>query len=136
MAAKGTHIEIVKNDFPALAGKLYDGAGQVVRETMLFIEGQAKSDAPIDTGYMANSIQSEYSEPGTGPRGEVFAGAEYAAYVNYGTGSRGQSSAVPDRSPEITYTGSWLGMPARPFMSQAAADARPRFEQGMSKILA
>jgi hypothetical protein len=136
MAGKGTFIEIVQNDFVKIAAGMHDKAGQVVRETVLFIEGQSKSDVPIGpTGALAGGIQSEIEETGDGWKGAVFDPVEYASYVNYGTGSRGQSSSVPDRAPEITYTGSWLGMPARPFMSQAAADGRPRFEAGMKKIV-
>ena len=137
MATKGTHIEVVKNDLPMIGGKVDDNAKQVVRETTLFIEGAAKTAAPIGpTGNLASGIQGggDVQSTGDGYRGEVFAAEDYSAYVNYGTGSRGQSSSVPDRGADITYTGSWLGMPARPFMSQAAADARPRFDAGMKKI--
>ena len=135
MVKKGTLIEVVKNDLPMIAGKIDQQAEQAVRETTLFIESQAKSDAPIGpTGNLASAISSEMSAVGDGFRGEVFDSMDYAAYVNYGTGSRGSSSAVPERPAEITYTGSWLGMTARPFMSQAAADARPRFDAALKKI--
>lgn len=136
MPTTGTHIEIIRNDLPKIAGQVDERAQQLVRETVLFIEGASKSAAPIgETGALAGGIQSDIERTAEGWRGTVFDAVDYAAYVNYGTGSRGASSNVPDRPAEIAYTGSWLGMPARPFMSQAAADARPRFHSGMNKIV-
>lgn len=134
--AKGTMIEVVKNDFPKIAGHMDDNARDLVRETMLYIEGAAKSAAPVRTGVLAGGIQTQGPErTATGWVGYVLDPVEYAAYVNYGTGSRGQSSDVPDRPPEIAYTGSWLGMTARPFMSQAAHDGREKFESAAKKII-
>lgn len=133
---KGTMIQIVKNDFKMLAGKIDQNAERIVRETCLYIEGAAKSAAPIGpTGQLAGSIQSDVARYDQGWLGVVSDPVEYAAYVNYGTGSRGASSAVPERPEEIAYTGGWLGMEARPFMSQAGADGRARFEAAMKDIL-
>lgn len=46
------------------------------------IEGRAKLKAPIDTGYLKNSITSSRTGPSSW---RVEAGAEYAAHVEYGT---------------------------------------------------
>ena len=135
MAQRGTRIEVIRNDLPAIAGRVDQQAESAVRETTLFIESEATASAPIGpTGNLANGNQSSVERTGDGWRGEVWNVMDYASYVNYGTGSRGSASAVPDRPPEITYTGSWLGMPARPFMSQAAADAKPRFNDALRRI--
>lgn len=136
-APKGTGIQVIKNDFGKIADGMDSKAKQIVQETLLYIEGAAKSAVPIGpTGALGSGIQSSAVEAtAEGWRGEVFDPVEYAPYVNYGTGSRGQSSAVPERPEEITYTGGWLGMPARPFMSQAGADGRARFEAAMKKIV-
>lgn len=132
---RGTMIEVIRNDLPAIAGKVDSQAEMAVRETTTFIHSQASADAPIGpTGNLAGGNQMEVSKTGDGWRGEVWNVMDYASYVNYGTGSRGSSSPVPDRPAEITYTGSWLGVPARPFMSQAAADAQPRFDAALRRI--
>lgn len=136
MPSAGTRIEIIKNDLPRLAGLIDHGVEVVVRETTTFIHSEAAANAPIGpTGMLANGNQMELESIGDGYRGEVWNTMDYASYVNYGTGSRGQGSNVPDRPPEITYSGGWLGMPARPFMSQAAADAKPRFDRGLKGVL-
>lgn len=46
------------------------------------IEGRAKLKAPVDTGYLQNSIRSSRTGAGSW---RVEAGAEYAAHVEYGT---------------------------------------------------
>ena len=131
----GVTMMIVKNDFDMLAGKLDQQAGEIVKETCLFIEGQAKRDAPIDTGALANSIMQDVARYDQGWVGVVSATSDHAAFVNYGTGSRGASSSVPERPAEISYTNSWLGMVARPFMSQAGVDGKARFESAMKNVL-
>lgn len=135
---KGTHIKIIKNDFPKIVTDIDNKARDIVRETTLFIEGAAKSAAPIgETGNLASGIQGggDVEKTAEGYEGAVYDPIEYAAYVNYGTGSRGQTSDVPGRTSEITYTGSWLGMPANPFMSQAAEDGRARFNNAFQKLI-
>jgi len=46
------------------------------------IEGRAKLKAPVDTGYLQNSIRSSRVGPTSW---KIEAGAEYAAHVEYGT---------------------------------------------------
>lgn len=135
MVAKGTRIEVIRNDLPRIAGEVDRDAEAAVRETTTFIHSEMAANAPIGpTGNLAGGNDMEVTRTADGWKGEVWNVMDYASYVNYGTGSRGASSPVPDRPAEITYTGSWLGMPARPFASQAAADAKPRFDQALRRI--
>ena len=55
-----------------------------------------------DTGELMNSITSEVSDPGKHAR--IVASAPHAAYVEFGTGYRGQNSPHPD--PGV-YDGGW-----------------------------
>jgi hypothetical protein len=100
------------------------------------IEANAATDAPIGpTGKLANSIEKlPTRQMGSVIEGEVVATAEYAAYVNYGTGQAGAASSVPGRAEEISYSSGWRGMAARPFMSQAAEDGRIDLERGSTKL--
>lgn len=85
-------------------------AGQVVRKTALDIEAQAKLRAPVDTGFLRNSIQMN----STGElSAEVIVGAEYGLYLEFGTSRMG----------------------ARPFLNPAVEFARPAFEAAMRKLL-
>jgi HK97 gp10 family phage protein len=72
----------------------------------MVIEGWAKVKCPVDTGFLRNSIQTESLGGG---RARVFAGAEYAIYVEYG---------VPSRH-----------MGAQPYMRPAADDHRDEVTQ-------
>ena len=56
--------------------------GAVVAKTAGDVEATAKSLAPVDTGFLRNSIQAERV---TDLEWEVNVGAEYGAYVELGT---------------------------------------------------
>ncbi|HNG95810.1 MAG TPA: HK97 gp10 family phage protein, partial [Acidobacteriota bacterium] len=84
-------------------------ASAVVRKTALDIEADAKERAPVDTGVLRNSIQATPAGPLRWIIGE---GAEYAAFVEFGT-SRA---------------------PAQPHLLPAVEAARPGFQAAMSKI--
>ena len=50
------------------------------------IEGKAKIDCPVDTGWLRSTIQAQKPEVDKkGGSVEVIVSAEYAAYVEYGT---------------------------------------------------
>lgn len=100
------------------------------------IEGNAAAEAPIGpTGKLANSIEKKPTvKRGSIMEGEVVASAEYAAYVNYGTGQAGAGSSVPGRTDEIRYSAGWKGMAARPFMSQAAETGRTELINGSHRL--
>jgi hypothetical protein len=88
------------------------------RET-LQTERLARQWAPVDTGMLRNSSTSSIQR-GNPTIGEVTFHAFYAAYVNFGTGSRGASSSVPDRPDNVRYTMGFGGMSAMPYLSLAA----------------
>lgn len=73
---------------------------------------------PRDTGTLANSIGSTVTVDGTRVRGVISAGTDYAAPVEFGTHSAGESGA-----PGKVSHGPG-GMPARPYM-------RPGLQAGL-----
>lgn len=78
------------------------------------IEEEAKSICPVDTGALQASIQAqEPLEDGNQVTAEIVATADYAAYVEYGTGERGAASAGAGEGP---YSPHWPGMAAQPYM--------------------
>lgn len=85
-------------------------ASQVVRKSALDVEAQAKLRAPVDTGFLRNSIHTEQSSD---LRAEVIVGAEYGLYIEYGT-SR---------------------MAAQPFLNPAVEFVRPAFEAACAALL-
>lgn len=56
------------------------------------IHGQAKALAPVDTGQLAGSIHMEVKEKKDGLEGRVYTNTEYAPYVEFGTGEKGNGT--------------------------------------------
>lgn len=65
-----------------LGEQLHKKLAVIVAETALAIESDAKLLCPVDTGFLRNSIQYR---PVADLEAEVVVGAEYGAYVEYGT---------------------------------------------------
>lgn len=63
----------------------------MVKATML-VHGQAKTLAPVDTGNLAGSIHQEVKVKSKVIEGRVFTNCQYAPYVEFGTGIKGNGS--------------------------------------------
>jgi HK97 gp10 family phage protein len=66
-----------------LSADVEEQAKEVVKTATLKTEADAKLLAPVDTGYMRNSITSTFSSGGM--VGTVSVGAEYGLFVEFGT---------------------------------------------------
>lgn len=120
---------------PQVADELEQFAFEMVDFVVTGIEANSKAGAPIGpTGNLANSQTSESRRIHGGAEGVARSGAEYSAYVNYGTGARGSASAVPGRTEEIRYSAGWQGMAARPYMSEAAEIATREWDEGWRRL--
>jgi HK97 gp10 family phage protein len=104
-----TVVEIVYNHFPEIARKMPVACGRIVQETLFEIETFAKIVVPVDTGALRASIQTEMDSQTSG---SVFTNQEYAHFVELGTSK----------------------MPARPYMTPAAEQARPKFMSKMQDL--
>lgn len=112
------------NNFEEIAKKLRKATSEIVRKTALDIEAGAKLKAPVDTGYLKNSIYastaqgSDYStglpevKPANDQEAIVGVGAEYGQYVEYGT----------------------VHMAAQPFLTPAVEANRQAFIDAMSHL--
>ena len=56
------------------------------------VHAQAKELAPVDTGNLAGSIHQEVKLRGENLEGRVFTNIQYAPYVEFGTGIKGNGS--------------------------------------------
>ena len=56
------------------------------------VHGQAKALAPVDKGQLAGSIHMQVKSTGDALEGRVYTNAEYAAYVEFGTGIKGNGT--------------------------------------------
>lgn len=116
------------NHFANIADALPKACSQVVRKGALDIQAQAASRAAVDTGFLRNSVYTvtaqgssyhggdkmlpEVAGPPDDQSAYAAVGAEYGAYVNYGT----------------------RFMPAQPFWEPAIDAVRPGFEAAVAAI--
>jgi HK97 gp10 family phage protein len=116
-------VSVDNSEFRVMAAQMRTAHGRVgadgakiVRAFTLRVEARAKVYCPVDTGYLKNSIGSEFE--GSGRSGEmtgtVTAGASYARYVESGT-SR---------------------MHAQPFMNPAADAEEPGYLEACAQLAA
>ena len=147
-------VQVTRNRLPQIKAAFQAAANQIVEETLDEIETTIKvgmnepksgrryrrgerwhqASAPgempaVDTGNLANSIQKQPPEatPDGGAAGLIFTNAEYAPYLEYGTGSSGSGLARPDLPFDEQHNVNAGGMEPRPFMTPAAEIARSAF---------
>lgn len=90
----------------------------IVKKATVFVQGQAKTLAPVDTGQLRSSIHTEVKKDGKTVIGRVYTNNDHAVYVEFGTGQRGASSQI-DRPINVTYKQDWAGMIAQPYLYPA-----------------
>lgn len=56
------------------------------------VHGQAKTLAPADTGQLRGSIHMQVKDTGKEIQGRVYTNVEYASYVEFGTGIKGNGT--------------------------------------------
>ena len=111
------------------------------------VRDEAKLLCPVDTGNLRNSIRC--SEPKKDSKGnwsiEIYTNSEYATYVEFGTGKRGQATntnsdvAVTYREDGWCYQdkdGNWWyteGQPAQPFLYPALKNNEAKIVINMAK---
>jgi len=71
-----------RSNIPKVKQRSHAELSKLIRSAALKIEAQAKIAAPVDTGFLQNSIQSSFPDELTGV---VSVGAEYGIYVELGT---------------------------------------------------
>lgn len=102
-----------------------------VKKAGMLVQGDAKRLVPVDTGRLRNSIMVEVEETAAGAIAEVGSNVEYAPYVEYGTGQRGD--------PSVNHVVDWLGTPPHPFLRPAAEYNRDNcaivISEGVKKVL-
>src|SRR5690349_19266028 len=77
-------FEKVQKHFASMPKKLQSEVSAELEDSANIIAGAAKRDVPVDTGFLKNSISVHKVGPLTI---EVVASANYAAFVEFGTGT-------------------------------------------------
>ena len=107
-----------------LIQRLNNIANMELKATMVqatkLVHGQAKLLAPVDTGNLAGSIHQEVKTKKDSVEGRVYTNTQYAPYVEFGTGSKGNGSYPYDIDGlNLEYKEDWAGMTAQPYMYPA-----------------
>lgn len=90
---------------------------RAVQRGCMVVQAEAVNLCPVDEGELRNSISKKLDISNNGVIGKVYTNKEYAPYVEFGTGSRGESTYDGDAS--VTYNSEWAGMPAQPYLYPA-----------------
>ena len=98
-----------KNNLPRIASRIDKALSQLLRKTAFKIEARAKQLAPVDTGLLRNSIQTDIKGP---LKATVGTNVEYAPYQEFGT--RHQKG--------------------KPFLTPAADEAKKEFEKDVKNL--
>lgn len=105
-----------------------------VRDSTNDVRNKAVNNAPVNKKIgLGGNLRRGITASNRGYEGAVKARADYAAFVEFGTGRRGASSGV---TPAINYRyGGKAGMRAQPYMWPAAEAARPAFFAALKRAL-
>ena len=95
-----------------------------VSKAAMLVQGSAKNKAPVDSGALRQSIRADKAKvQGENVTATVSTNLEYAPYVEFGTGSRGQSTNT-NTEVEVSYRSDWRGNRAQPFLWPALRENR------------
>ena len=95
-----------------------------VSKAAMLVQGSAKNKAPVDSGALRQSIRTDKAKvQGENVTATVSTNLEYAPYVEFGTGSRGQSTNT-NTEVEVSYRSDWRGNKAQPFLWPALRENR------------
>lgn len=102
--------------------KLGGNAEEVVKKSMqkniLLVKNEAKMLCPVKHGDLRKSISKQTIVRKGSIKGIIFTNSDHAAYVEFGTGIRGQYSNS-NTEVNVTYKQDWSGMEAQPYLYPA-----------------
>lgn len=110
------------NKLDALGGNTQEALRVGIHQGVKLVQADAKNLCPVgESGRLRNSIEGETElKSGGGVVGKVSTNVEYAPYVEFGTGQRGESSPSPPKADiDLNYRQDWTGMDAQPFLYPA-----------------
>jgi len=77
-------------------------AKETMNQAVVLVHGQAKMLAPVDKGNLAGSIHPKVINQGQTIIGKVYTNLEYAPYVEFGTGIKGNGT-YPNKDISLSY---------------------------------
>lgn len=115
-------LDSLMRKIDAVGGNSKKALKEGVLQAAKKVQGDAKDLCPADTGELRNSIQARVEDRDGKAVGLIATNVEYAPYVEFGTGQKGEASQSPPKyDGDLSYRQDWAGMRAQPFMYPAAA---------------
>ena len=110
------------------------GAANGVNASLKLIYDRSQELVAVDRGELKGSgAIVEAADKGGMATGSVVYNAGHAGYVEFGTGIRGSSSG--GASGKVSYSPTWPGMPAQPYLRPAADESRQAIKAQMRQDL-
>ncbi len=107
------NLKVIKNLVPQIPKQMRGKVADILNRAALGTEGDAKQLAPVDTGFLRNSIQANPSATEANLKSETNVAAEYGINVELGT----------------------VKMAAQPFISPAFETNRTEALNDLKKVL-
>lgn len=109
---------------------LQDGVDKAARR----VKRDAKLLCPVDTGRLRNSIQHKTTKEEGKIEGTVFTNVEYAPYIEFGTGQKGERTQI-EKPEGISYRHDWKGQPPVPFLFPALIQNENQIKKDVSSVV-
>lgn len=99
------------------------------------VSSTAKTTVPVDTGALRASIHTKPVEvDGDNVTSGVYTSKEYAAFVEFGTGIRGQATNT-NTEVNVSYKSDWAGQIAQPYLYPALRQNEDKINILISKAV-
>ena len=118
-----------------LPDKIMESLAKGVNQAAGLVEGSAKRLCPVDTGTLRSSIHIMKHATATEPKAIVGTNIEYAPYVEFGTGVRGQSTNT-NKNVSVSYSSDHAGQVAQPYLAPALRNNKDVVEDIINKNVA
>ena len=136
MASAGVKIEFkgltqILAKYQKLPEKVEYAIADGINKAAGIVEGSAKRLCPVDTGHLRGSIHiMKEAIPGKDMKAIVGTNVEYAPYVEFGTGVRGQATNENTKIA-VSYKQDWAGQIAQPYLAPALRNNKDRIESAI-----
>ncbi len=122
---------------------------KAIAQGVQIVRREAVLLCPVDTGELRQSIKTSVETAGDEVNGITYTNKEYAAYVEFGTGPKGEenhSGISPKITPSYTKhgwsykndAGEWIytnGQPAQPFMYPALKNNEDKVKKRVKEVI-
>ena len=112
-------------DFARVEALLVPRITAAVTQATDAVYQESQALVPVDTGNLHETAGTQVEDGAHAVKGYVVYPADYAAYVEFGTGQRGSSSSG---AGPYSYSETWPGMVAQPYLRPALDTARPQIK--------